>query len=472
MRPYPYLADAAIVLTPFNVFIWSDEMTSSHAHAQWSSRMGFVLAATGSAVGLGNIWKFPYMVGQSGGAAFVLVYLVCIALIGLPILVSEWLIGRRGQKNPINTMAQLAEQNGHHRSWALIGGIGILGAFLILSFYSVIGGWALAYMLDAATGAFSGLDKNAIGASFEAFLASPGTLFGWHTAFMSLTAIVVAMGVSGGLERGSKVMMPALGLILLVLVGYGTTTGSFGAAVEYLFKPDWSKLDGQVLLAALGHAFFTLSLGMGIMMAYGSYLGQEVNLLRTARTVVLMDTAIALCAGLAIFPIVIAHGLDPSAGPGLIFVTLPIAFGNMTGGIVLGALFFLLLTFAALTSSISLLEPVVELLEERTSLGRAGATLVASITIWALGIAALLSFNLWSGVKFAGLNIFDLLDYVTSKFMLPVAGLGAIVFAAWKLEQGSVRQELGLSQHEFKLWTFLSRYVTPLGVLFVFWHNI
>ena len=445
---------------------------SAGMHPQWSSRMGFVLAATGSAVGLGNIWKFPYMVGQSGGAAFVLVYLICIALIGVPILVAEWMIGRRGQKNPINTMAQLAREHGHHRSWALVGGVGVLAAFLILSFYSVIGGWSLAYVRDALTGSFTGMDKVAIGAAFDAFLARPLELFGWHSLFMSLTIAIVAMGVSKGLERGSKLMMPALGLILFALVGYGATTGSFGAAASYLFNPDWGKLNGSVLLAALGHAFFTLSLGMGIMMAYGSYLGEEVNLLRAARTVVLMDTAFALCAGMAIFPIVFANGLDPASGPGLVFVTLPLAFGSISGGLLLGTLFFLLLSFAALTSSISLLEPVVELLEERTPLGRVGATLVAGVTIWALGISALLSFNLWSEVKLAGLNIFDLLDYLTSKFMLPLAGLGAIVFAAWKLEQASVKRELHLGDTGFAIWTLLSRYIAPLGVLYVFWSNL
>jgi len=212
--------------------------------------------------------------------------------------------------------------------------------------------------------------------------------------------------------------------------------------------------------------------GMGIMMAYGSYLGEDVNLLRTARTVVIMDTVFALCAGLAIFPIVFANGLDPAAGPGLVFVTLPLAFGNISGGLILGTLFFLLLTFAALTSSISLLEPVVELLEERTPMNRVTSTIVAGVTIWALGIAALLSFNLWGDVQLAGLNIFDLLDYATSKFMLPLAGLGAIVFAAWKLDQQGVKAELGLGSTGFGLWTLLSRYVAPIGVLFVFWSNL
>lgn len=444
----------------------------SGTHAQWSSRMGFLLAATGSAVGLGNIWKFPYMVGQSGGGAFVLVYLLCIAFIGVPILVAEWMIGRRGQKNPINTMAQLAAANGHSRNWAAVGAVDVLAAFLILSFYSVIGGWALSYMTDAAGGVFSGLDRDAVAGLFGDFLGRPDALFGWHTLFMALTTVIVAFGVAGGLERGSKLMMPALAMILMVLVGYGTTTGSFGEALAYLFQPDLSRLNGTVVLAALGHAFFTLSLGMGIMMAYGSYLGEEVNLLRAARTVVLMDTVFALSAGLAIFPIVFSHGLDPAAGPGLVFVTLPIAFGNMGAGTTIGTLFFLLLSFAALTSSISLLEPVVELLEERTPLNRVGAAVVAGATIWALGIASILSFNLWSEVKFLGLNIFDLLDTLTSKFMLPLCGLGAVVFVGWKLRQDGVQRELKLGSGGFALWQLLARFVAPLGVLIVFAYGV
>mgnify|MGYP005848506285 CR=1 FL=1 len=427
-------------------------MAKAHSHGQWTSRMGFVLAATGSAVGLGNIWKFPYMIGQSGGAAFVLVYLACIALIGLPILVAEWMIGRRGQKNPISTMAEVAAKHGSSRSWAVVGFTGVLGAFLILSFYSVIGGWALSYMGDAASGAFAGMDKEATGAAFTGFLGNAG--------------------VAGGLERASKLMMPALGVLLLVLVGYGMTTGGFGQAAAYLFNPDWSKLNGGVVMAALGHAFFTLSLGMGIMMAYGSYLGEDVDLLRTARTVVIMDTVIAIAAGLAIFPIVFANGLDPAAGPELIFVTLPLAFGNITGGVALGTIFFLLLTFAALTSAISLLEPVVELVEERTPLSRVGATVIAGFATWALGIAALLSFNVWGDVTLLGLNIFDLLDQLTSKFLLPLTGLGAIVFAAWCLDQESVRRELKLSDGGFALWRIVTRFIAPIGVLAVFVGNL
>lgn len=441
-------------------------------HGHWSSRMGFIIAAVGSAVGLGNVWKFPYMVGQSGGAAFVMVYLACIALIGLPIIVAEWLIGRRGQKNPINTMAELARANKRSGAWAMVGVGGTLAAFLILSFYSVIGGWALSYLADAGAGAFSGMDKDAAGALFSGMLASPTKLLLWHSAFMLITVGIVSMGVSGGLERASKLLMPALGVILLILVGYGVTTGSFGAAVDYMFTPDWSKLNAEVVLAALGHAFFTLSLGMGVMMAYGSYLGQEVNLLRAAGTVALADTVIALAAGLAIFPIVFANGLDPAAGPGLVFVTLPLAFGTTAGGQILGILFFALLVFAAVTSAISLLEPAVETLEERTPMGRVASTVVAGLAAWGLGIAALLSFNVWGEVTLFGNNIFDLLDKLTSKFLLPLTGLGAIVFVAWCLDRDSVRAELRLGGAGAAVWTLVARFIAPIGVLIVFYNSL
>lgn len=438
------------------------------AHAQWSSKMAFVLAAAGSAVGLGNIWKFPYMVGESGGAAFVLVYLACVALVGVPILLSEWMIGRRGQKNPIDSMRELAKQSGKSQGWALVGISGVLAGFLILSFYSVIGGWSLNYTLSSVIGTFSGQDADSVGEIFNGMLASPGTLLLWHSAFMVLVVGIVARGVTKGLEGAVRSLMPALVILMLILVGYGMTTGHFGETLAFMFSPDWTALDGGVVLAAMGQAFFTLSLGMGIMMAYGSYLGEDVNLLSTARTVIIIDTVIALLAGLAIFPIVFANGLSAGEGPGLIFVTLPIAFGNMTGGVILGLIFFLLLTFAALTSAISLLEPTVEMLEERTSLSRIAATLVSGVTVWLLGIAALLSFNLWSDVLIFGLNIFDLLDTLTAKILLPLTGLGAVVFVAWCLERKGVEQELALSATGMNVWNIVARFIAPIGVIVVF----
>ncbi|PKH58103.1 MULTISPECIES: sodium-dependent transporter [unclassified Halomonas] len=438
------------------------------AHAQWSSRMTFVLAAAGSAVGLGNIWKFPYMVGESGGAAFVFVYLLCIALIGLPILVSEWLLGRRGQKNPASTMSELARTAKKPKAWAIVGISGIVGAFLILSFYSVIGGWSLYYTVNSVSGTFSGQDADGIGALFNGMLSNPGLLLLGHSVFMLLVIGIVARGVTKGLEGAVRILMPVLALLLVVLIGYGMTTGHFGEALTYMFNPDWSKLTAETVLAALGHAFFTLSLGMGIMMAYGSYLDKEINLLQTARTVIIMDTVIALGAGLAIFPIVFANNLDVASGPGLIFVTLPLAFGNIDGGLLLGLMFFLLLTFAALTSAISLLEPVVEFIEERTPLGRVMATVVAGVGAWLLGIAALLSFNVWSEPLLFGLGVFDLLDTLTSKIMLPLTGLGAILFTAWCLERSSVEDELGLSATGKSVWNIIARYVAPAGVIAVF----
>ncbi|MYL23594.1 sodium-dependent transporter [Vreelandella massiliensis] len=441
---------------------------AKHAHAQWSSKMAFVLAAAGSAVGLGNIWRFSYLVGESGGAAFVLVYLACVALVGVPILISEWMIGRRGQKNPIDSITELAEKSGKPKAWALVGVSGVLAGFLILSFYSVIGGWSLNYTLNAVTGTFSGQDADSIAAIFTGMLASPGTLLLWHSAFMLLVIGIVARGVTKGLESAARAMMPALIVLMLILVGYGMTTGHFGETLAFMFSPDWGALDGGVVLAAMGQAFFTLSLGMGIMMAYGSYLGEDVNLLTTARTVIILDTAIALLAGLAIFPIVFANGLDAGEGPGLIFITLPNAFGNMSGGVILGLMFFLLLTFAALTSAISLLEPTVEMLEERTSLPRVTATLVSGLAVWALGIAALLSFNAWSDFLIFGLNIFDLLDTFTAKILLPLTGLGAVLFVGWALERKSVEAELNLSATGLSVWNVTARVIAPIGVILVF----
>lgn len=438
------------------------------AHAQWSSRMTFVLAAAGSAVGLGNIWKFPYMVGESGGAAFVFVYLLCIALIGLPILVSEWLLGRRGQKNPASTMSELARTAKKPKVWAIVGISGIVGAFLILSFYSVIGGWSLYYTVNSVSGAFSGQDADGIGALFNGMLSNPGLLLLGHSVFMLLVIGIVARGVTKGLEGAVRILMPVLALLLVVLIGYGMTTGHFGEALTYMFNPDWSKLTAETVLAALGHAFFTLSLGMGIMMAYGSYLGKEINLIQTARTVIIMDTVIALGAGLAIFPIVFANSLDVASGPGLIFVTLPLAFGNMGGGTILGLMFFLLLTFAALTSAISLLEPVVEFIEERTPLSRVMATVVAGVGAWLLGIAALLSFNVWSEPLLFELGVFDLLDTLTSKIMLPLTGLGAVLFFATCIDKEDAREELGLDIYDYSLWNLLTKYIAPIGVTVVF----
>ncbi len=442
--------------------------THKHSHAQWGSRLGFILAAVGSAVGLGNIWRFPYMVGQNGGGAFVFTYLICIAVIGFPILIAELMVGRRGQSNPITAMSRVAEQNNRSSAWGGVGFMGVLAAFLILAFYSVIGGWGVNYIVKVGMGDFAGISADAVGNVFNGMLGNAKELLIWHTVFMSLTILIVAFGVTSGLEFASKLLMPLLGICLVAMVGYGAFSNGFSATLDYLFSPRFGDINAEVILSALGHAFFTLSLGMGVMISYGSYLGREINLLRTASVVVVMDTGIALLAGLAIFPIVFANQLDPSHGPGLIFITLPVAFSQMGGGLVIGVIFFSLLTFAALTSAMSLLEPVVELLEEKTPLNRAFSTIISGAVTWLLGIAALLSFNEWDSFKIFGLGIFDFLDTLTGKFMLPLAGLGVIIFVGWFMHRKIIREELHLGNTGELIWQIVARFIAPIGVIIVF----
>jgi len=453
---------------------------STPAHrGLWSSRMAFILAATGSAVGLGNIWKFPYVTGENGGGAFVLVYLLCIAIVGIPIMMAEVYIGRSGRHNPITSFRLVAERNLASPVWRISAIVGVLAAFIILSFYSVIGGWAASYVGHAAMGDFTGQSADAIGELFGGLLASPVTLLIWHTIFMALVIFVVARGLKSGLERAVTILMPALFVLLLVAVGYATTTGHFGAAVAFLFTPDFGALTMDGVLVALGHAFFTLSLGMAIMMAYGSYLGDDVSVGRTAVTVSIMDTVVALMAGLAIFPVVFANGLEAGAGPGLIFQTLPLAFGQMPMGSVFGALFFVLLLFAAWTSAISLLEPVVEWLEDKLIVGRVGSTVVVGVACWLLGIASILSLNEWSGFaplgmfeRFEGNTIFDLLDFFTANVMLPLSGLLTALFVGWCVAKESLQSNLALSGGSFALWYNLVRFVTPVAVAIVFVYNL
>ncbi|MBK1887239.1 sodium-dependent transporter [Marinobacter sp. DY40_1A1] len=445
----------------------------------WSSRFAFILAATGSAVGLGNVWKFPYIVGENGGGAFVLVYLLCIAIIGVPIMMAEIYIGRSGRHNPIGSMRLVAERNLSSPAWRISAVIGMIAAFVILSFYSVIGGWAASYIGHAAMGDFNGGNAESIGKLFGDLLASPKQLLAWHTVFMALVILVVSQGLKNGLERAVSILMPALFILLLITVGYATTTGHFGEAVSFLFTPDFKALTVNGVLIALGHAFFTLSLGMAIMMAYGSYLGRDVAVGRTAVTIGLMDTAVALLAGLAIFPIVFANGLEAGAGPGLIFQTLPLAFGSMPMGDLFGTLFFVLLLFAAWTSGISLLEPVVEWVEENTNMERTGSAIFVGVLCWLLGIASVLSLNVWADVapldmfaRFEGKTIFDLLDFFTANILLPLSGLLTAIFVGWFVAKESLKADLGMSDGTFALWLNFLRFVTPVAVVIVFAYNL
>ncbi|MEW6131560.1 MAG: sodium-dependent transporter [Pseudomonadota bacterium] len=436
--------------------------------SHWSSRFAFIMATAGSAVGLGNIWKFPYMTGTNGGSAFVLVYLVCVALIGLPLMMTEVMLGRRAQRNPVDGMAQLAAEAGGSQWWRGVGYMGIAAGILILSFYSVVAGWVLDYGLRAASGGFEGMAAGQAQEAFAAFLASPYELLFWHSLFMFLTMFVVARGVTSGLERANKIMMPGLIAILLILLGYSLAVGDMARSLEFMFRPDFSRITPSAVLSAMGHSFFTLSLGMGAVMVYGSYLQRHVSIARASFHIVLTDTAIALVAGVAIFAIVFANGLEPAAGPGLIFQTLPIAFGRMPGGTLFATLFFVLLAFAAWTSSISLVEPAVSWLIENTKLGRTRAALLTGGLIWLIGIAVLLSFNALSGVKLFGLTIFDQLDKLTTNIMLPLGGLLMAIFAVWVMRAAHAQEELALNARHYRCWLLVTRYVSPAAIVLVF----
>jgi len=454
------------------------------------------MAATGAAVGLGNIWKFPYTAGENGGGAFVLVYLVCVAMFGLPVMMTEIMLGKQGRLSPINTMRSLAKNLRRSPAWSLLGWSGLLAGLLILSYYSVIAGWALAYVPMMAAGDFVGISAQQAEGTFSTLISDPTRLIIWHTVFMIMTMWVIARGLEKGLEKAIVVLLPALFVLLLILVGYAAfSTNEFMHGVSFLFKPDFQQLlypncqpdtvcqfsiDG--VLSAMGLAFFSLSLGMGAIMIYGAYLPENSSISQAAIYIVIADTAVALIAGLAIFPIVFSNGLDPAGGPGLVFTTLPIAFGNMNGGVLFGSLFFILLVFAAWTSAFSLLEPVVAWLVESGRFTRRAAVYWSGGIIWAVGLLTVFSFNILadfhplsslpilSETSLGSKNFFNLFDYVTSNIMLPLGGLLMAIFAAWLMPRDVVSKALGFEHSDlgYRLWLFFIRYITPLGVGLVF----
>jgi NSS family neurotransmitter:Na+ symporter len=430
--------------------------------------MAFILAVTGSAVGLGNIWKFPYVAGQNGGGAFVIVYLLCVVLIGMPVMMSEILIGRRGRRNPVATMALLGEEEGSSRQWQWVGAIGVVAGILILSYYSVIAGWTLMYILKSVGGAFTGATAEVVSSEFANFVGDWRLVALCHTLFMGLTIFVVARGVERGLEQAVRFMVPALLTLLLVLFGYAITSGSFGDGLAFMFTPDFDKLTWDSVLAALGQAFFTLSIGMGAIMAYGAYLPEETSITGASAAVVTADTMIAMLAGLVIFPLVFANGLNPGEGPGLVFQTLPLALGQMPGGAFFSTLFFILLSFAAWTSALGLMEPAVAWLVEQYNRTRAQAAVMIGGTIWLLGFLTVFSFNVLADVNIGKGTVFANLDHLTNNIMLPLGGLLIAVFAGWIMCRNSTADELGGAGTTYKMWRFLARYVVPVGVMFVF----
>jgi len=445
----------------------------SSLHGFWSSKLAFILAVTGSAVGLGNIWKFPYIAGENGGGAFVLIYLICVFAVGLPIMMSETMLGRRGRRNPVASMRLLGEEEGNSPTWGLIGLSGVLAGFLILSFYSVIAGWVFAYIFESSAGSFMGSDADTVRGIISALSGDWVRSGVWHTVFMVVTVLVVAQGVERGLEKAVTLMVPALVAILLILLGFSAAAGDFEGGVRFMFEPDWSKVSADTVLAAMGQAFFTLSIGMGCVMAYGAYLPQETSIPATAAAVVCADTGIAILSGLVIFPIVFANGLDPMAGPDLIFQALPLSFGNMPGGVVFGTLFFLLVGFAALTSAISLMEPAVAWLVESRDLTRTKASILIGLIIWMLGFLSVFSFNLLEDWRFWQGTFMDNFDYLTSNLMLPLGGLAITVFCGWVMCRNASADELNVGTGRlYNTWYLLSRYVAPVAVILVFLNAI
>lgn len=444
-------------------------MTTSQHRGAWKNRWTFMLATTGSAIGLGNIWKLPYMIGVNGGSAFVLVFIACIFFVGIPLMMTEILLGRRAQKNPLDGMALLAHEARANSAWKWVGGMGMITGLLIMGFYSVIGGWVLSYILFAMQNSFDAISADAATAQFDAMLTSPGTLIFWHTVFSLMTLGVVARGISAGLERANNILIPALFVILMILLGYSMAVGDFETSRQFMFTPDFSKITPVAVLSALGHAFFSLSLGMGAVMVYGSYLQRGVSIARTTIYIALADTALGLLVGLAIYSLVFANQLEPSAGPGLIFKTLPIAFGHMPFGSFIGTLFFIFVAFAAWTSAISLIEPTVAWFTENKALSRKQITYAIGVVIWLLGVAVALSFNRWSHIKLLfNLNIFETLDKLTSTILLPLGGLMMAIFAGYVMVKKHSQEELHLSNIGYQAWRFTNNRIAPVAIVAVF----
>lgn len=431
----------------------------------WGSKIGFLLAAVGSAVGLGNIWKFPYITGVYGGGAFVLVYLGCILIVGVPIMVAELIIGAKSKKNPVGAFRTLRSKK---TPWQITGWLGVAAGFLILSFYSVVAGRSMAYIFKAIKG-FTG-SANDIQSQYTVFLQDPALSILWHTIFMALTMGIVIRGIQMGIERWSKILMPALVLILLGLSFYGIFFTSGGMkALSFLFKPDFSHLSAEGVLSALGHAFFTLSLGMGAMITYGSYLGKKINYSKTATTICLLDTIIALFAGIAIFSLVFQFNMEPAAGPGLIFTTLPVLF--VQTGQIISVSFFLLLTFAALTSAISLLEVVVSYFIDERGWSRTRSTLILGGAIYLVGILAAVD-KLQVPFRGKPQSFFDIFDFITTNYMLPVGGLLICLFVGWVMKEKLPPGESKAGAFFSRAVMFILRYLTPIAVIIIILHGL
>ncbi len=440
--------------------------------AQWSSRLTFLLAAVGCAVGLGNIWLFPYQAGANGGGAFVLLYFAALFGLALPVLLAELMLGRRAATAPPEGLAKVAVESGHSEHWRWMGIVlGAGGALLALGFYCVVGGWTMAYAFKAASGQLQNLDAAGSEQLFGLLISTPGAVLPWFVAFTVLTVFISSRGLHAGIERAVELMMPALFIMLVAMVVYSAFVGDFGAALRFLFEPDFSKINSKIVLAAFGTAFFSVSVGITNMMAYGSYLPRNANLPQSATIVALADTSVAILAGLAIFPIVFMAGIEPAGEGGLAFISLPIAFGQIPGGLVFGTIFFVLLFFAALTSSIGMLEPPVSWLKDTIGLSRGKAALAAGSAAFVLALLGALSFSALTDVHplgnvgvFANKTFFELFVYIVTQVVMPAGGVLVTLFAGWVIKRQFSADELfgGNEPLVYKVWLFIVRFIAPI----------
>tara|TARA_A100001388_G_scaffold22860_1_gene14954 strand:+ start:2353 stop:3690 length:1338 start_codon:yes stop_codon:yes gene_type:complete len=438
----------------------------------WKGNSTFILAAAGSAVGLGNIWKFPYMVGSNGGSAFVIIYLLCILAIGLPVMASEVLIGKYGRKSPINSLKALAKENAISENWKYLGILGALAGILILSYYSVFAGMALSYIFNFFP---SGLENPSEYSAryFSELSSSHWILIFWHSTFLMITCWIVAMGVVKGIGRSVSILMPFLFLFIILISFYSSYIGNFNETIFFLFKPDFSSITPEVVISAMGQAFFSLSIGMGAIMAYGAYMPERQVIGKTVLTIIILDTLVALCAGIAIFPIVFSNSsLEVSAGPGLIFETLPVAFYSLPLGNLFSIIFFTLISIAALSSSISLLEPFTAWMEEKLKIHRRTIVICLGFIVWFLGMGSIFSFNIWSDLNFLGLNFLELMDYLTNNIMLPVGGFFISIFVGWVLPNSLVQNYVKLNDQLFKIFIFFLKYISTGAIALIFLFSV
>ncbi len=443
---------------------------SKKSYKTWANRPAFLLATVGGAVGLGNLWRFPYIAGENGGGGFVIVYLAFVFLFGLPVLSSELLIGRKCHKSALNSMRELVASHNANSIWKLIGWLSVLGPFVGFTLYVVVCAWSIDYLYLAIIDAFKDINGESSGNLFNQRTADSSLQIFLSGIFISMTVWVIARGVNKGIAKVSKILMPLLFVIIVILVIYGMIEGEFLRAVDFLFRPDFTKLTGQSVLMALGQALFSLAIGTGLIMTYGSYMPDHYSIKQSAIVVCVGDTVIALLAGLAIFPIVFANNLNPGEGPGLIFVTLPIAFGNMPWGHLIGILFFILLIFAAYTSTMGMLEPIVSWLEEKHPGKRKLLSIISGFSIWVCGLGSVLSFSILAEFKpfeflDIDMNIFGLIDYAVANLLLPINALLIAAFSGWVINNNVVTEQFSSESSNWRIyWRFTNRYIAPIAI--------